>query len=443
MPDDEPVTLRLVAYFTERLQNPEQWWQVAVFAVAVGISWGVSRLTRRQLDKADGEEPRTTAAIAVALTRRIVFPVTLGLSSLVGAALMRRLALPEAMLSAAAVLALALGGIRLFAEVLKRALRPGPLLIASEHIITWFVWIVAALYLLGWTGAVGEALDAIAIPIGQTRFSLLDALRVLVTLVVFMIVAGYLGTLATRGIMASTQISIGLRVGIAKFIRLFLILIAALLALNTVGVDLAALTVFGGALGIGLGFGLQRIAANFVSGFILVGDRSIRQGDVITIGDRFGVVKDLRARYIVVQDRDGVDTLIPNENVISSEVINWSYANRAIRLKLPVQISYQDNPRKALQLLLDAAAHHPRVQKKPAPASRVMSFGDNGIDLELRFWILDPEDGVNNVRSDLYLEIWDLFEEHGVTIPFPQRDLHLKEGWPRPGPDRTAASAPE
>ncbi len=442
MNDDQPATLRLISYLSERLQNPEQWWQVAVLAVAIGTAWGVSRLTRRYLGKAAGEQPGTTATIAVALTKRIVFPVALGLLSLVGAALMRRLTLPEAMLSAAAVLALALGGIRLFAEVLKRALRPGPLLIASEHIITWFVWIVAALYLLGWTGAVAEALDGIAIPIGQTRFSLLDALRVLVTLVVFMIIAGYLGTLATRGIMASSQISIGLRVGIAKFVRLFLILIASLLALNTVGVDLAALTVFGGALGIGLGFGLQRIAANFVSGFILVGDRSIRQGDVITIGDRFGVVKDLRARYIVVQDRDGVDTLIPNENVISSEVINWSYANRAIRLKLPVQISYQDNPRKALQLLLEAASHHPRVQKKPAPASRVMSFGDSGIDLELRFWILDPEDGVNNVRSDLYLEIWDLFEEHGVTIPFPQRDLHLKEGWPRSEPDQAAATAP-
>lgn len=429
MNEDRPVTMKLLDHATERLQDPEQWLQVALFGVAVALAWFVARLVRRHLGRLSDTKPDSTAAVAVALTKRIVLPVTLGLLSLVGAGLLRTLGWPEAMLSAAGVLALALGGIRLFVEVLKRALRPGPLLIASEHIITWFVWIVVALYLLGWTGAVADALDSIAIPVGQTRFSLLDALRVVLTLIVFMVVAGYLGSLATRGIMSSSQISIGLRVGISKFVRLFLLLIAALLALNTVGVDLAALTVFGGALGIGLGFGLQRIAANFVSGFILVGDRSIRQGDVITIGDRFGVVKDLRARYIVVQDRDGVDTLIPNENVISSEVINWSYANRAIRLKLPVQISYNDNPRKALQLLLDAAEKHPRVQKKPPAASRVMSFGDNGIDLELRFWILDPEDGINNVRSDLYLEIWDLFEEHGITIPFPQRDLHLRDGW--------------
>jgi small-conductance mechanosensitive channel len=196
--------------------------------------------------------------------------------------------------------------------------------------------------------------------------------------------------------------------------------------LNAVGIDLAALTVFGGALGIGLGFGLQRIAANFISGFILVGDRSIRQGDVITIGERFGVVKELRARYMVVRDRDGVDTLIPNENVISAEVVNWSYGDRSVRLKLQVQISYQDDPRKALALLEQAAAGHPRVLADPAPASRVMAFEDNGIALELRFWIQDPEAGVNNVRSDLHLAVWDLFHEAGITIPYPQRDVHMK-----------------
>jgi small-conductance mechanosensitive channel len=286
------------------------------------------------------------------------------------------------------------------------------------------------MYLLGWIEPVAAALDNVAIPIGKKGFSLLDALKAMLTMFVFLMVGAYLGTIATRGLMSSADISIGLRVGIAKFVRLFLLVIAGLLGLNAVGIDLAALTVFGGALGIGLGFGLQRIAANFVSGFILVGDRSIRQGDVITIGQRFGVVKELRARYVVVRDRDGVDTLIPNENVISSEVVNWSYSDRAIRLKLPVQISYQDNPRVALGLLLEAASKHPRVLKNPEPASRIMSFAENGISLELRYWILDPEDGINNVGSDLHLEIWDLFEAAGITIPYPQRDLHLRDGWP-------------
>jgi small-conductance mechanosensitive channel len=133
---------------------------------------------------------------------------------------------------------------------------------------------------------------------------------------------------------------------------------------------------------------------------------------------------------VVVRDRDGVDTLIPNENIITSEVINWSYADRNVRLKLPVQVSYTDNPRPAMELLLGAARAHARVEKSPAPAARVIAFGENGIELELRFWIRDPEDGVNNVRSDLYLAIWDAFESAGITIPFPQRDVHFRGGWP-------------
>ncbi len=413
-----------------QFQQPEQWWQLAVIALAAVVSWFAARALARLVGGGDAGRLADEYGGARRLGRRVAFPTLLGVLTLAAAALMRRLDLPQAVAWIVGVLAFALAGIHLVVDLLKRVLRPGPLLSASEQLITWGAWVLVAMYLLDWIEPAAAALDSIAIPIGKDGFSLLDALNVLVTLIVFLIVGGYLGSLATRGIMSSDQISIGLRVGIAKFVRLFLLLIAALLGLNAVGIDFAALAVFGGALGIGLGFGLQRIAANFVSGFILISDRSIRQGDVITIGDRFGVVQELRARYVVVRDRDGVDTLIPNENVISMEVVNWSYGDRAIRLKLPVQISYSDNPRKALQLLLDAAAKHPRVLKDPPPASRVMAFADNGISLELRYWIRDPEDGINNVRSDLHLAIWDLFEEAGITIPFPQRDLHLPAGWP-------------
>ncbi len=412
------------------LQQPEQWWQLAVIALSAVLAWFGARALSRFLKSDDHGSLLTAYRRVTRLGSRVAFPTLLGLLTLVAAAIMQRLGLPQAIASVVAVLALALAGIHLLVDLVKRVLKPGPLMVASEHLITWLAWALVAMYLLDWIEPAASALDSIAIPIGKGGFSLLDALNVIATMLIFLVVGGYLGSLATRGIMSSQQISIGLRVGISKFVRLFLLLIAGLLGLNAVGIDFSALAVFGGALGIGLGFGLQRIAANFVSGFILISDRSIRQGDVITIGNRFGVVKELRARYIVVRDRDGVDTLIPNENVISMEVVNWSYGDRAVRLKLPVQISYRDNPRKALKLLLEAAAKHPRVLKDPAPASRVMNFADNGISLELRYWIRDPEDGVNNVGSDLHLEIWDLFEAAGITIPFPQRDLHLADGWP-------------
>ena len=411
-------------------ESPQHWWQLIWLAGALLIASVVARYAKG-LWPSEAAPGAPASAVAAALARQLAFPAVLGTLCGLAAALLTQFGTPARVLAVVAALTLPFVAIRLLVESVKRILRPGPLLVASEHLISWSVWAVVVLYLLGWIGPVTAALDSIAFPIGKTRFSLLDALRAITTLLVFTMGAAYLGTLATRWLMASAQIPIGVRVGVAKFLRFFLIVVAVLIGMNLLGVDFAALTVFSGALGVGLGFGLQRIAANFISGFILVGDRSIRQGDVITIGDRFGVVKELRARYIVVQDRDGVDTLIPNENVISTEVVNWSYADRAIRLKLPVKISYGDNPRKALALLLEAASKTTRVQNSPAPAARLMSFGDSGVDLELRFWIRDPENGVNNVRSDLYLEIWDLFAANGITIPFPQRDLHLRDGWPQ------------
>jgi small-conductance mechanosensitive channel len=433
MPELLDDMARVIETMSVRLQEPGLWWQVGILALVGAAAWLAARALTRFFESR-GSETGSAAEMAVSLARRTVFLTLLGLGALAAAGGLSRLGLPHGIARSIALLALALAAIRLLVGMLKRALKPGPLLAASEHLIVWTAWILVAVHLLGWAVPIAAALDSVRLPIGKAGFSLLTALEAVLTLCVFLLAGAWLGAIATRRLMASTRLSIGLRVGVAKFVRLFLVLAAGLAGLSTVGIDLAALTVFGGALGIGLGFGLQRIAANFVSGFILVGDRSIRQGDVITIGDRFGVVKELRARYMVVRDRDGVDTLIPNENVISAEVVNWSYSDRAVRLKLPVQISYKDNPRAALGLLEKAAATHPRVLRDPAPASRVISFGDNGISLELRFWIQDPEDGVNNVRSDLHLAIWDLFEEAGITIPYPQRDVHLAGGWPTAAP---------
>lgn len=443
MVDEQPLLSSLIDEFLVRALSPDYWWQVGTIAAAIALAWLGRRTLLGFLARNAPAAPGTALEILSELASRLVFPATLGLACQVAAAVLTRLELPHGAIATVAVVALAFAGIRLLIELLKRGLRPGPLLVASEHAIAWVLSLLVAVYVLGWLGPITAALDGIALPLGSTRFSLLDALRIIATLLAFLIVAAWLGALATRGIMTSSEISIGLRVGVAKVVRLLLLVLAALLALNAVGIDFAGLAIFGGALGIGLGFGLQRIAANFVSGFILIADRSIRQGDVITVGERFGVVRELRARYVVVRDRDGVDMLIPNENLINSEVVNWSYGDRAIRLKLPLRISYRDDPRTALRLLLEAARRHPRVLQDPAPASRVIAFGDSGFDLELRFWIMDPEDGIFNVRSDLHLEIWDLFQQAGIRIPRPQRELHLRDGWNlRPGPPDTPAPGP-
>ncbi len=202
------------------------------------------------------------------------------------------------------------------------------------------------------------------------------------------------------------------------------------MALNAVGINLSSLAVFGGALGVGLGFGLQRIASNFISGFILVFDRSIKPGDIITVGDKFGWVEQLNARYVVVRNREGVDTLIPNENLITSEVINWSYADTNVRMIIKVQISYNDDPEQALALMLDCAKVSPRILTEPPPTVRLMAFADSGIELQLRVWIADMEKGTGEIRSAINLAIWRTFKENNITIPYPQRDLHIKSGWP-------------
>ncbi len=275
------------------------------------------------------------------------------------------------------------------------------------------------------------ALDALGLNLGKTRVSLLSVMKLVLLIALFVTVAFWLARVIENRVKASPHMSASFQVGVVKFAKFFLIAAAFLLALDTLGIDLTALTIFGGALGVGIGFGLQRIASNFISGFILILDRSIKPGDVITIGNKFGWVEELRARYIVVRNRDGEENLIPNENLITSEVINWSYTDPNVRIKLPVQISYHDDPEQALALLIAAAQASPRVLSDPEPAARLLEFGDNGICLELRVWIRDPQNGIGNVRTEVNLAIWRAFKDAGITIPFPQRDVWIKT--PHPG----------
>jgi small-conductance mechanosensitive channel len=234
------------------------------------------------------------------------------------------------------------------------------------------------------------------------------------------------------------------RVGVSKFTYFLLVGLGVLLGINAAGVDVTTLNVLTGAIGIGLGFGLQSVASNFVSGFVLLMDKSIKPGDVISFTGagsaaantgNFGWVQELRGRYVVVRDRDGVDTLVPNQNLITNAFINWSYSDQRVRIKLPVTVSYEDDPEVALKLLLEAAENHPRILRDPPPVSRLMSFDDYGMRLEIRFWIADPVNGVNNVRSDVNRAIWRIFQAHGVQIPVPQQETRLlRARAPRPHP---------
>ena len=189
---------------------------------------------------------------------------------------------------------------------------------------------------------------------------------------------------------------------------------------------LQRLTLLGGAIGVGIGFGLQKVVSNLVSGLILLLDRSIKPGDVIEIDGTYGWINSLRARYASVITRDGKEHLIPNEDLITSKVVNWSFSDKNVRVRVPIGISYEADPRQAVDLCLDAARSAPRVLNDPEPRCLVMGFGDNSVNLQLRFWIDDPSNGVGNIRSKVLLAVWDRFQEEGIEIPFPQRDVRVR-----------------
>ncbi len=432
----------LQTWINLEMARPGFWWQWPSLFVAGLPAWWLARRYRRWLDGHMGDKlAGNLREIGLRLLERLLLPLTFILLVGLARAVLTALGEPVTVLRLAMTLATALALVRFVVYVLQRTFRPTPGLRAWESVISTLVWVGVALYLLGWLPAITQALDGPAIVIGQSRISLLSVLKLLISASVMVLLALVLGNVLERNVNRARYLSPRMKVGIVKFSRVIIIILALLLALESVGIDLTALTVFGGALGVGIGFGLQRIASNFISGFILVLDRSIKPGDVISLGGTFGWVEELRARYLVVRDRDGVERLVPNENLITSEVINWSYSDPRVRLKIPVSISYDDEPEQAMQLMEEAGSKVERVLAHPAPAARLVRFGDNGIELELRVWISDPQNGVTNVRSAVNLNIWKAFKDHEITIPYPQRVLHVvTDRAGGPGAERSSAT---
>ena len=409
------------------LDQANNWWQVGVIITALVLASFISRhWTQRLAVLSTGEDVRSIKKLTLRTIQRLVFPISALLTVLLGKGILHGLGLPAQFLDIVITLLISLASIRLIIYVLRKGFTPSPLLKAWENIVSTTVWVVVALYLLDWLPLITQNLDSVGFKIGQGKITLLSIINFILLVALFFTFAVWISSSIERRMLESKTLNASLKVALTKLVKVVFITLAILIALDTAGIDLTALTVFGGALGVGLGFGLQRITSNFISGFILLFDKSIKPGDTISIGDKFGWVEELRARYIVVRDRDGVDTLIPNENLITTEVINWSYKDTNVRLKAPISISYRDDPERAMQLMVEAAYDTERVLSDPPPVARLMKFGDNGIELECRVWINDPQVGINNVRSDLNLNMWKKLKEADITIPFPQRDVYIK-----------------
>ncbi len=294
-----------------------------------------------------------------------------------------------------------------------------------RSITRYGAWIYASLVILNIDDRVGAGLDSIAIELGDSRLSLLLILQGLLVVIALMAMARFVSRSTSTRIQRNQDISPSMRVLVVKGLQVGLYGAALYIGLKAVGVDLTGLAFLSGAIGVGLGFGLQKVVSNLVSGIIILLDKSIKPGDVISLGSTFGWIETLGARYASVVTRDGREYLIPNEDLITNQVVNWSHSNEFVRLDIHFGTAYDDDPHKVRALAIEAAKSVDRVLSHKAPVCHIVGFGDSSVDYILRFWIKDPTGGLTNIRGNVFLALWDVFQENDISIPFPQREIRM------------------
>ena len=315
--------------------------------------------------------------------------------------------------------------IRLGVYFIRYLIKPSPWIRALENTIASLVWVIVALYLFGLLSPIRETLDQVQFSFGDNNFSLFLVFQVIFGSALAVLFAVTLGQFIENRLMKVDQLDMNARVMLNKVLKITLYVVAVVVALSSIGLDLTFLSVFGGAFGVGLAFGMQKIASNYVCGFIILLDKSIHIGDILMVGDHYGVVTLIRSRYTVLRKLDGIEVIIPNETLISENIINHTLTDRKSRISIDVQISYKSSVDKAFEILLNSAKNEPRVLNDPAPSVFLMKFADSGIDLMLSFYIVDPEEGSWGLKSDIYREIWTEFQKHDIEIPYPYRTVEI------------------
>lgn len=413
-----------LAELWQDLQHPALMWQVATLAGCIVVAKLVERLVR-------GRQPELEPSLAVQLgrsgLRRLCFPLTALVLVLLAREAMRPLG-PVNLLSISIPLLASLAVIRFVFFVLRVTFNHTTWLHSFERLFSTLVWCVVALHITGWLPDLIQLLEGVKFALGKQKLDLWQLLQGLLVVAVAILVSLWLGSLIESRLMRADGMDNNLQVVFSRLTKACLLLLAVMISLPSVGIDLTALSVFGGALGVGLGFGLQKIASNYVSGFIILLDRSIRIGNIITVGGDKGRVTQITTRYTVLRAGNGVEALVPNEALVSGVVLNETYSDFQVRHVLPVQISYQDDPQRAMDLLESLARANPEVAIEPAPQALLALFADSGINLELLFWVDNPDVSPLLVRSALNLAIWRAFAEAGISIPFPQREVRLLGG---------------
>lgn len=356
--------------------------------------------------------------VLVRVARRQAFPLALLLWVWGATLAYELLGEPHSALDKISALAIAWSISRLFSAFISNPV--------ASHSLATLIWSVAALQILGYLPKTVAWLDGIKLSEGKNGLSLYDLLSSLFSVAVFIWLALVIANLVERNLQHTSSLSASTQTLLGKVFKVVLLTLACLVGLDIVGIDLTAFALFGGAVGVGVGLGLQKVFSNLIAGFILLLDKSIKPGDTIVIDGKYGRVSHLSARYVSIVTRDGTEHLMPNDELINNKVENWSYTDPNVRLKIPIGVHYQTDVKQAIGLCEEAAREVSRVLQYPAPACLLKGFGDNAVDLELRIWIKDPMNGCSKVMSEVLLQVWERFHLHGIELPYPQRDLHVR-----------------
>jgi small-conductance mechanosensitive channel len=401
--------------------TPAEWaWQAGVAAVAVVLAWATARVACREI------RPSAKWKFGAGDFERVAYPLFAIVFMAIGRLILERYQ-PVPLIAILQTLLVAWVAIRLAVYILGHVLPEGGFLRASIRAIAWIAWIGVALHITGLLPEVIEALDDVGMTLGKNkqRITLWLVLQGLAALALTLTLAAWISRITETRVMAAKHVEMSTRVVITTVVRAVLLFLAVLVALPLVGMDITALSVFSGALGVGLGFGLQKIASNYVSGFIVLLDRSLRIGDLITVDGRRGVVTAIESRYTVIKATDGTESIVPNEKLITETVNHHTFSDPKVAAVVPLQVSYESDMEQALATLLECAREEAAVIDDPAPVARLKAFRDDGVELELVCWMADVTVGDADLKSALMRAILKRFAERGIEIPYPRRDVRF------------------
>ncbi len=417
--DFEAIWEGLKAWIEQEVLSYSAIGEAAAIVVTFVVAWSVAKAVRPRLQAivADVKFAPRFVTVALSLTTYILWMILQWFGVLVAEAALWPSRLMEIVVSLLTVWVV----IRIASSVITNPM--------WSRFIAALAWTIAALSITDLLGPLTIILDSFAMGFGDLRISVLTIIQGILILIVLLWLAAATSGMMERRIHAMPNLTPSIQVLLTKTTKMVLVALAIFAAISATGLDLSVFAFFGGALGLGLGFGMQRIVSNLVSGVILLLDRSVKPGDFIAVGNTYGWVDSLGARYVAVVTRDGTEHLIPNEELITTRVENWSHSNNLARLRVPVGVAYDTDLDSAIAICVEAANRVTRVLKNPVTKCLVTAFGDSAIELEIRIWINDPQEGRSSVISNVLLEVWRAFREAGIQIPFPQRDLHVKE-WP-------------